>query len=178
MNHRMFTENDMIEDKMYNLNNSSYFDDDLDAENISMDENMRDDDSDMEYIMNDYEEGDNEMHGCMGCSGMPCMMNMPCMENNMGMMNMPNMENPHEMNPYKMIKENPIMQPNMQCQMMPYMVEIEDEEECDSDDVKDILEKMEKKNPEIFTFMSAYGIPYAIIKKALKNIIHLTLKYK
>jgi hypothetical protein len=139
-----------------------------------MDENLRDDDSDAEYIMDDYEEIDSELQGCMGCMGRPCMMNMPCMEDNM---NMPNMEN-NEIKPYKMMKENPMMQPNMQHQMMPYMVELEEDEECDSGDVKEILEKMEKKNPEIFTFMSAYGIPYPIIKKALKNIIHLTLKYK
>jgi DNA integrity scanning protein DisA with diadenylate cyclase activity len=169
MNHRMFTENDMIEDKMYNLDNTSYFVDDLDTENISMDEKLRDNDTDMEYFMDDYEEMNDEMQGCMGCSRMPCMMNMQCMENNIGMANSPNMDNNYEMNPYKMMKDNPMMQHNMQHQMMPYMVEIEEDEECDSDDVKDILEKMEKKNPEIFTFMSAYGIPYPIIKKALKN---------
>lgn len=119
--------------------------------------------------MEDYDKMDNEIPRCMGCpgmSGIPCTMNMPYMENY------------QEKQPCKMMKENPIMQPNIQGQIMPYMVEIEEDDECDSDDVKAILEKMEKKNPEIFTFMSAYGIPYPIIKKALKNIIHLTLKYK
>jgi hypothetical protein len=64
--------------------------------------------------------------------------------------------------------------------VMPYMVELEEDEEdekCD-DEVDDIVTKIEKHHPEILTVLSAYGIPYPTASKIIKRIVRLTLKHK
>lgn len=154
MNHKMYTNTDMNEDKI-SFDTCCFFEDEYDRENISMEENMRYNDDDMEYIMGSSDDVMNDMFDREPCCPMCSSSYMPCKQNKM----------PCEMN----------MGP---LKNMPYMVEIEDDEDDDSDNIKDILEKMEKKNPEIFTFMAAYGIPSPIIKRTLKRIIRLTLMYK
>lgn len=156
MNHKMYNQDDMKEDRISFDDTGCFFEDEYDRENIFMEDNMRHSDDDMDCMIGSsdeimYEMFDKEQCSPM-CSHMPCQNKMHC-----------EMINEMNMGPIK---------------GMPYMVEIEDDDDDDSDDINEIFEKMEKKNPEIFTFMAAYGIPFPIIKKTLKRIIRLTLMYK
>lgn len=159
MNHKMYSQGDMKEGEISFDDTYYSFEDEYDREDISMEENMRHSDDDIDCMMGSsdeimYEMFDREQY-CPMCSSSQ----IPCQQNKI---------------PCTMINEMYMGH----SKGMPYMVEIEDDDEDDNDNINEILEKMEKKNPEIFTFMAAYGIPFPIIKRTLKRIIRLTLMYK
>lgn len=141
------------------MNHKMYNKDDMKEEGISFDDTrcFFEDEYDMENIAaeENMRHSDDDMD-CMIGSSDDIMYDMFDGEQYCPML-------PYSNNPYK---------------GMPYMVEIEDDDDDNCDDINEILKKMEKKNPEIFTFMAAYGIPLPIIKKTLKRIIRLTLMYK
>jgi hypothetical protein len=118
-------------------------------------------------MMNNINEMDDDDEDVMPMHNMPNqnmpmqgMMNAPCcMPPCMNMSNMQNME--------------------MCGNAMPYMAELEDDDEDDGcKDIDGILKKIEKHHTEIFAVLGAYGMPYNTIKKVVKRIIRLTLKHK
>jgi hypothetical protein len=176
----MYSDKDMKEENMYMMNQSP-IEDEMPVWG-DMNQNMMP----VQGIMNPTDtmpaQNAMPMYGNMPdddemmpmCGKMPCQEMMPMygsmpMEDAMPMHSNAPMQN--MMMPCCMMNQMPIM---------PYMAELEedDEDEKCPEEVDEILRKLEKHHPEIFTVLSSYGIPYSVLRNVIRRIIHMTLKHK
>lgn len=67
-------------------------------------------------------------------------------------------------------------------QMMPMLIDMDDEDGYEDREeyrvsVEEILNKIEKNDPQIFAILRAYGIPMPVARRLVRRIIRLTLRY-
>ncbi|KRQ87649.1 hypothetical protein ABG79_00450 [Caloramator mitchellensis] len=66
--------------------------------------------------------------------------------------------------------------------MVPMLMEMDDEDDDDDRSperitVEEILEKIEKNEPQVFAIMRSFGMPMPIARRLVRRIIRLTLRY-
>lgn len=77
------------------------------------------------------------------------------------------------------MKSMPFMMPMMMpMQMMPMIIEMDEEDRiAEMPKVEEILNKIERNDPEVFAILRAYGMPMPVARRLVRRIVRLTLKY-
>ena len=89
------------------------------------------------------------------------------------------------MHNHNMIGKCPMMdnmpdQDKMMPPMVPILADLDDEEDNKSPldvTVNEVLDQIEKNNPEIYRIMRGYGIPLQTAEKIIKRIVRLSFIY-